>query len=54
LCTHCQKSGHLVATCYQLHPHLAPSSSRPKPAQHAPTVAEYNALIAQMARFQGR
>ena len=53
LCTHCQKSGHLVATCYQLHPHLAPSSSRPKPAQHAPTVAEYNALIAQMARFQG-
>lgn len=53
LCTHCNKTGHLVATCYQLHPHLAPSSSRPKPDQRVPTAAEYSALLAELARFQG-
>jgi hypothetical protein len=52
-CAHCGLSGHLIATCYKLHPHLAPSSSRPKPAEHAPSQAEYAALLAQLARYQG-
>lgn len=48
LCTHCGKVGHLIATCFKLHPHLAPGSSRPRSDQTKSPVnsAEYKALLA--------
>lgn len=47
-CTHCQRPGHLAASCWKLHPELAPSAShvRTPSAAAPPTRVEYDALLA--------
>jgi hypothetical protein len=54
ICSHCGKPGHSDATCYKLHPEMAPgaSKSRPGPAQSPCTPAEYKALLATLAQYQ--
>lgn len=37
-CTHCKRVGHLVETCYRLHPHLNPR--KPAPPSTSASVAE--------------
>ena len=55
-CSHCDRTGHLVATCYKLHPELAPGSSRPRHGRSAPpcTPAEYSSLLALLAQYQNK